>query len=247
MRNRLWLTAVCTLLVPVVGCQTESEQVAEVAREAAQRQAEQSKQMVQLQNQVAEGSRRLVEAEAKARADMTAIQRDLQQSQTEIGRQRDQLEVERRQIATERYWDALLGNSITAAAALLACLLPLLLCWALLRRPSHDHEADARWQNSSCRNWPAITRCYCLLIRLVRYWSRRRAISAGHRAVLRDSTPCLTNRFGLSVPAASTLSVAQRRHATQTLVSVNCPERLPVEQLAVCFAEHIESIPQSMP
>lgn len=143
MPNNLWLTAVFMPLVLAIGCQSDGERVAEVAREAAQRQAEQSKQMVQLQNQVAEGSRRLVEAEAKARADMTAIQRDLQQSQTEIGRQRDQLEVERRQIATERYWDALLGNSITAAAALLACLLPLLLCWALLRRPSHDHEAGA--------------------------------------------------------------------------------------------------------
>ena len=40
-------------------------------------------------------------------------------------------------------WDAILGNAITAAAALLVCVLPLLLCWALLRRPSHDHEADA--------------------------------------------------------------------------------------------------------
>jgi hypothetical protein len=48
----------CTLLASMVGCQSESERVAEVAREAAQRQAEQSKEMVQLQNQVAEGSRR---------------------------------------------------------------------------------------------------------------------------------------------------------------------------------------------
>ena len=143
MRKRLWLIPVWVLTILIAGCQSESDRVAEVAREAAQRQAEQSKQMAQLQGQVAEGSRQLVEADAKARAEMTAIQRDLQQSQTEIGRQRDQLEVERRQIATERYWDALLGNSITAAAALLACLLPLLLCWALLRRPSHDHEADA--------------------------------------------------------------------------------------------------------
>jgi hypothetical protein len=74
---------------------------------------------------------------------MTAIQRDLQQSQTEIGRQRDQLETERRQIAVERYWDAILGHAITAAAGLFACLLPLLLCWVLLRRPSDDGENDA--------------------------------------------------------------------------------------------------------
>ena len=143
MRRNFWLIPVWVLTISIAGCQSESDRVAEVARESAQRQAEQSKQMAQLQGQVAEGSRQLVEADAKARAEMAAIQRDLQQSQTEIGRQRDQLEVERRQIAAERFWDALLGNSITAAATLLACLLPLLLCWALLRRPSHDHEADA--------------------------------------------------------------------------------------------------------
>jgi hypothetical protein len=113
-----------------------------VAREAAQRQADQNKQMAQLQGQVAEGSRHLVEAEAKARADMTALQRDLQQSQAEVGHQRDQLEAERRQIAAERYWDGIIGNSITAAATLLACILPLLLCWAVLRRPCQDQEAD---------------------------------------------------------------------------------------------------------
>jgi hypothetical protein len=98
--------------------------------------------MVQLQNQVAEGSRRLVEAEAQARAEMAALQRDLQQSQSEIGRQRDQLETDRRQIAVERYWDAILGNSVTAAAGLIACVLPLLLCWVLLRRPNQDCEAN---------------------------------------------------------------------------------------------------------
>jgi hypothetical protein len=142
MRENLWLTAVCATTMLATGCQSESDGVAEVAREAAQRQAEQSKQMVQLQNQVAEGSRRLVEAEAQARAEMAALQRDLQQSQNEIGRQRDQLEAERRQIAAERYWDAILGNGITAAAGLVACLLPLVLCWVLLRRPTDDREAD---------------------------------------------------------------------------------------------------------
>ena len=92
MRDNLRAIIVCTLLVTIVGCQGESDLVAEVAREAAQRQAEQSKQMAQLQNQVAEGSRRLVEAEGQARSEMAALQRDLQQSQAEIGRQRDQLE-----------------------------------------------------------------------------------------------------------------------------------------------------------
>lgn len=141
--NRIrWLACILVLVCPVAGCEDEDDRVAEVAREAAQRQAEQNKQMAQLQNQVAEGSRRLVEAEAQARSEILALQRDLQQSQAEIGRQRDQLEVERRQIASQRYWDAIFGESISAAVILLACMLPLLLCWALLRRPSHDDESD---------------------------------------------------------------------------------------------------------
>jgi TolA-binding protein len=131
------------LLVLIAGCKSEAERVVEVAREASQRQAQQNQQMTQLQNQVAEGSRQLIEAEAKARAELTALQRDLQQSQSEVGRQRDELEAERRKIASERYWDAILGSSITAAVALLACLLPLVLCWALLRRQSEDRDADA--------------------------------------------------------------------------------------------------------
>jgi hypothetical protein len=126
----------------MAGCQNESERVAEVAREAAQRQAEQNRQMAQLQGQVAEGSRQLIEAEAKARADMAALQRDLQQSQSEVGRQRDQLEAERRQIASDRYWDGIVGSAITAAATLLACILPLFLCWAVLCRPGQEQEAD---------------------------------------------------------------------------------------------------------
>jgi hypothetical protein len=143
MRDHLWMLTIGTFLVSLVGCAGEGERVAQVAREAAQRQAEQNRQMALLQNQVAEGSRRLVEAEANARAEITAMQRDLQQSQAEVGRQRDLLEAERRQIAAERYWDGIVGNSIMAGAMLLACVLPLLLCWALLRSSSHDGETDA--------------------------------------------------------------------------------------------------------
>lgn len=143
MARRLGLMPIGMLLVLIAGCQIESERLVEVAREAAQRQAQQNQQMTQLQNQVAEGSRQLVEAEAKARAELTALQRDLQQGQAEVGRQRDELEAERRKIASERYWDAVLGNSITAAVVLLACLLPLVLCWALLRRQSEERDADA--------------------------------------------------------------------------------------------------------
>lgn len=56
MARRLGLMPIGMLLVVIAGCLSESARVVEVAREAAQRQAEQNKQMTQLQNQVAEGT-----------------------------------------------------------------------------------------------------------------------------------------------------------------------------------------------
>jgi len=49
MRRNFWLIPVWVLTISIAGCQSESDRVAEVARESAQRQAEQSKQMAQLQ------------------------------------------------------------------------------------------------------------------------------------------------------------------------------------------------------
>jgi hypothetical protein len=130
------------LLLMVTGCQQDDSRVARVAQEAAQRQAEQNKQMAQLQGQVAEGAKRLVEADAKARAEVAAMQRDVQQSQVEVGRQRDQLEAERRQFAQQRGRDPLIASAITATGLILACLLPLLLCIYLVRSLREPAETD---------------------------------------------------------------------------------------------------------
>ena len=115
-----------------------------VEREQADREAEHSRQMSQLQQQVAEGSRRLVESDSQARQEMVTLQRDLRTDQATVGKQRDALETERRQIATERRWDSIIGPAISGAALLLACVLPILLCFAVLRSlrsPGHSEEA----------------------------------------------------------------------------------------------------------
>ena len=96
-----------------------------------------------MQADVARGASQLVESDSKARTELAALQRDLQQDQAEIGRQRDQLETDRRQIAEQRHRDPLIAAAITSIGLILACLLPLLLCWALLRRPPLDGEAEA--------------------------------------------------------------------------------------------------------
>lgn len=124
-----------TLMLTVIGCdEDENRRLAEMAEKHLERQAEQNQQVVELQREVAEGSRRLVEADAAARQDMVALQREIQEERTEVGRQRDSLENDRRSLAAKRRLDPIVASAITNVGLLLACLLPLVLCWYLLHR-----------------------------------------------------------------------------------------------------------------
>jgi hypothetical protein len=85
-------------------------------------------QITHSQARVAEASRQLVEADAKARGEIIAMQKGLQQGQSELGRQRDQLEDDRRQYADQRSRDPLLlANTILDVGMIVACLLPMVL------------------------------------------------------------------------------------------------------------------------
>ncbi len=124
------------LMLTVIGCDhDENRRLAEMAERHLDRQSEQNRRMAELQRAVAEGSRRLVEADAKAREEMVALQRDVQAERSEFGRQRDALEDERRGLAAKRRSDPIIAAAITNIGLLAACLLPLILCWYLLHRP----------------------------------------------------------------------------------------------------------------
>lgn len=125
------------------GCSSQDARLARFAEAAAERQAEQNRRMADLQQEVAEGSRQLVEADAKARSEFAALHKDLQSERSEVGRQRDALEEERREMASQRVTDPLVAAAVMEAGLMLACLLPLLLCWHLLRRGERDDPADA--------------------------------------------------------------------------------------------------------
>jgi multidrug resistance efflux pump len=141
--NKLSRVVIFSLfLLATAGCD-EDDRVAKMATQAAQRQAEQNLQMAQLRGQVAEGSKRLVEADARARAELTALQHDLQQSQADLRRQRDQLEADRRGLAAERGRDPIIAAAITTLGLVLACLLPLLLCIYVLRGLRGSAETEA--------------------------------------------------------------------------------------------------------
>ena len=110
----LGLLIVSTALM--IGCEEdENARLAEMAERNSERQYVQSRQMAELQRQVAA-------------------------EQAEAGRQRDILEAERRALAGQRWRDPIIATAIMNAGLLIACLLPLLLCWQLLRR--RDEPAD---------------------------------------------------------------------------------------------------------
>ncbi|MCY2995964.1 MAG: hypothetical protein NTY19_50155 [Planctomycetota bacterium] len=138
-RKTVFVPIAAGLMLTAIGCD-ENTRLAEMAERHLDRQAEQNRQMVELQRQVADGSRELVAADAKAREELMALQRDVQTERTETGRQRDELEKERRSLAAERRMDPIIAAAISNVGLVLACLLPLVLCWRLLRAP--DDAAD---------------------------------------------------------------------------------------------------------
>ena len=130
------------LLFASAGCSSSDERLAEFAERASERQAEQNRRMAELQQDVTAGSRQLVEADAQARAEFTGLHRDLQAERATVGHQRDALEAERREIASDRVTDPIIAAALMNAGLLLACVLPLVVCWQLLRRGDTE-PADA--------------------------------------------------------------------------------------------------------
>ena len=122
------------LLAPMtIGCdQNENKRLAEMAERCAECQAEQTRQMTELQHELLEGSRNLVEADAHSRQEMVGL---VQDERAKVDQQRDRLEGECRDLAAQRQRDPIIASAITNAALILACVLPLVVCWHLLARP----------------------------------------------------------------------------------------------------------------
>jgi hypothetical protein len=132
------------LLLTMIGCQSSTDdRLVELAREHAERQAESQRQMTDLQKQVAAGSRQLVEADAKARGELTSLQHDLRSDQADIGHERDKMEAERREIAANRYRDPIVAAFIMDIGIVLACLLPLIVAVYVLWSARRAGESDS--------------------------------------------------------------------------------------------------------
>jgi hypothetical protein len=141
--NPLILVVLLVLvMLAITSCGSNDERLLEMAREDAARQAETQRQASELQRQLAEGSRQLVESDAKAREKLIALQRDLRADQAEIGRQRNQLEGDRREIAAQRHRDPIVAAVLLDIGIVLACLLPLAVCIYVLRSTRRAGESD---------------------------------------------------------------------------------------------------------
>jgi hypothetical protein len=122
-----------------IGC---DDAASKIARESADRQAEQSKQMVQLTTELAAGTHQLVEADAKARQAVMGVHRDLEAERSQLSSGWDQLEQERRQIASQRRTDSVVRSVATIVGEVLLVLVLVGLCWFVLLGARRDGDAD---------------------------------------------------------------------------------------------------------
>jgi len=136
-----YMLILLVLMIGMIGCDND-ERIVRMAQEHARQQAAQSQQMAQLQQEVAQGARELVEADSSAREEIVSLHRDIQAERTEIGRQRDHLEEDRRRLADQQHRDPIIAATIVQVGMVVACVLPLILCWYLLHRePAQADDA----------------------------------------------------------------------------------------------------------
>ena len=121
------------------GC---NERVAQVAREAADRQAEQNHRMAEVQQEVAAGARSLVAADAEAPRELVAAPREMHVERNQLDRGRDALERERRAMAAERRTVSLLAPALESLGAVLVVLVVIGFSWYALVRLRSDEVVD---------------------------------------------------------------------------------------------------------
>ena len=111
------------------GCDDRATQI---AREAADRQAQQNTAMAELNKEVASGTHQLVEADAQARKEIVGVHHDLQAERTRLDSGWNELEGERRQIAGQRRTESMLVPVTTLVGGGLLVVVLLGFCWYAL-------------------------------------------------------------------------------------------------------------------
>jgi L-rhamnose isomerase len=126
------------LAISLAGCGSNDDRLVRLSTENAKRQAEQSRDMARLQQQVADGVKELVANDAEARREWIGVKHDLHESLAEVGKQRDALEAERRTMAAVRVREPILASAIETLGLVIAGLVPLLAAVYALRQCSNE-------------------------------------------------------------------------------------------------------------
>jgi len=74
---------------------------------------------------------------------LSELQRQWQAERSELYQQRDQLEADRQQLAIDRQREPIIAQSIAQVGTLALALLPLAVCFLLLRRPAEPGDSEA--------------------------------------------------------------------------------------------------------
>lgn len=131
------------LLISIGGCSSESQRVADVALQAADRQAAQNSEMSQLNREVAAGTKRLVEQDAAARKELAGVQSAIQSEREQLWNSWDALEGERQQIASDRRTKSALSVMFRGTSLVAVALICLAFSWLALRSLSDESTGDA--------------------------------------------------------------------------------------------------------
>jgi hypothetical protein len=136
---RTWIPLIALSTV-ISGC---DEEATRVARQAADRQAQQNTVMAELNKEVAGGMHQLVEADAKARHEIVAVHRDLQNERRRLDSNWSALEQERRQNAERRRTASLLVPAVHYAGLVVLVVALLGFCWYTVANARNSNDTDA--------------------------------------------------------------------------------------------------------
>ena len=134
--HRIKIVLFTILTLTILGCGSSDEQQ---LRHWQQGQVDQLNRQAQENSAAAQA---LVAADARAREELIALERDLQTERSENAIQRDLLEDERKTLANERQRAPLIAATVHSAGIVLLCALPLVLCWLLLKNLRNDIDTD---------------------------------------------------------------------------------------------------------
>jgi hypothetical protein len=139
--RRTSMVATAMLLSLATGC--SDDRIAQVATQAADRQAEQNNTMAKLQQDVAAGTQKLVTADAEARHEIIAVHHDLQAERGRLDASWNSLEDDRKQLAGERRTESILAPAVELFGGLLLVATLLGFCWYVLVRLRSETATDA--------------------------------------------------------------------------------------------------------